>query len=297
MIGQNEGQNNSGIKHTEPLHNQTENNRIINRDLKNNKADNTQFEIDKAKFGEFISTQRKKMGYTQKDLADRLFLSDKAISKWERGLSLPDISLLIPLAGILNVTVTELLEAKTADRLPDMDAGHVEDLLKKTLAYSAPSPAEKKKKKITLQVIFGLCMTAVIVELKIFFQLGYSVNDLLNNNLLTMMLLGSMFAAYAFLGAKDRLPAYYDENEINFYSDGIFRMNCAGVSFNNSNWPYILLSMRIWSVIQTAVLPACYLYISRAYPNLWHNIGFFLQLTLLLGGLFAPIYILGKKFG
>lgn len=87
MIGQNEGQNNSRIKHTEPLHNQTENNRIINGDLKNNKADNTQFEIDKAKFGEFISTQRKKMGYTQKDLADRLFLSDKAISKWERGVS------------------------------------------------------------------------------------------------------------------------------------------------------------------------------------------------------------------
>ncbi len=61
-------------------------------------------EINKSQFGQFLSARRKEKGYTQKELAQKLFLSDKAVSKWERGISLPDISLLIPLSDILDVT-------------------------------------------------------------------------------------------------------------------------------------------------------------------------------------------------
>ena len=43
------------------------------------------FEIDKNSFGEFVAERRKAKVYTQKDLADKLFVSDKAVSKWERG--------------------------------------------------------------------------------------------------------------------------------------------------------------------------------------------------------------------
>lgn len=50
------------------------------------------YEIDNQKFGGFVAALRKEKGYTQKELAEKLFLSDKAISKWERGLSLPDIA-------------------------------------------------------------------------------------------------------------------------------------------------------------------------------------------------------------
>ena len=45
------------------------------------------FELDKEQFGVFLSTRRREKGYTQKDLANRLFVSDKAVSKWERGES------------------------------------------------------------------------------------------------------------------------------------------------------------------------------------------------------------------
>lgn len=45
-------------------------------------------EIDNAAFGRFLAARRKEKGFTQKDLAARLFVSDKAVSKWERGLSL-----------------------------------------------------------------------------------------------------------------------------------------------------------------------------------------------------------------
>ena len=67
------------------------------------------FELDKEKFGEFIAKLRKEMGMTQKELAERLFVSDKAVSKWERGQSLPDITTLNPLADALGVTAAELL--------------------------------------------------------------------------------------------------------------------------------------------------------------------------------------------
>jgi len=65
--------------------------------------------INNEEFGQFLTKLRKEKGLTQKQLAEQLYLSDKAVSKWERGLSLPDISLLMPLAKILGVTTTELL--------------------------------------------------------------------------------------------------------------------------------------------------------------------------------------------
>ena len=64
------------------------------------------YEIDKEQFGTFLSQLRRERGMTQKDLAERLYISDKAVSKWERGLSLPDIALLQPLAELFAVSIT-----------------------------------------------------------------------------------------------------------------------------------------------------------------------------------------------
>ena len=59
--------------------------------------------------GKRIQTLRKDKGWTQKDLADRICVSDKAVSKWERGLNYPDMAILEPLAKTLDTTVVELL--------------------------------------------------------------------------------------------------------------------------------------------------------------------------------------------
>ena len=65
--------------------------------------------MDKYKFGEFIYTQRKKLGFTQDELGRKLKVTNKAVSKWETGETLPDIQLLPELASVLNVTIDELL--------------------------------------------------------------------------------------------------------------------------------------------------------------------------------------------
>ena len=65
--------------------------------------------MDTKKTGNFIVKRRKAINMTQKELAEKLHITDKAVSKWERGLSFPDISILIPLSEVLNVSLYDLL--------------------------------------------------------------------------------------------------------------------------------------------------------------------------------------------
>ncbi|MBW3083403.1 ATP-binding cassette domain-containing protein [Bifidobacterium sp. 6T3] len=65
--------------------------------------------MDQIKIGKFIASQRKEHGLTQSQLAEKLGITDKAVSKWETGKSLPDLSLFTPLCSLLDITLNELL--------------------------------------------------------------------------------------------------------------------------------------------------------------------------------------------
>lgn len=78
--------------------------------------------MDNRKTGEFIRQLRREQNLTQKELADRLHITDRAVSKWERGLCAPDIALLEPLAQALDCTVLELLEGQRAEHSPEQTA-------------------------------------------------------------------------------------------------------------------------------------------------------------------------------
>lgn len=66
---------------------------------------------NKKNFGEYLKQKRKEIGLTQKDFASKLFVTESAVSKWERGVSYPDISLVKDICQILNITEHELLTA------------------------------------------------------------------------------------------------------------------------------------------------------------------------------------------
>lgn len=68
--------------------------------------------MDQAKIGKFIAECRKKGGMTQMQLAEQMNVTDRAVSKWENGKSLPDPSIMLSLCGRLNITVTELLSGE-----------------------------------------------------------------------------------------------------------------------------------------------------------------------------------------
>ncbi len=65
--------------------------------------------MDQIKIGKFIAESRKKVGFTQMQLAEKLNVTDRAVSKWETGKSMPDSSIMLDLCHILQISVTELL--------------------------------------------------------------------------------------------------------------------------------------------------------------------------------------------
>ena len=69
--------------------------------------------MDCAKIGLFIKTVRKEKGLTQKQLADKMGISDKTISKWERGCGMPEVSLWKDLSGALGVNIEDILKGET----------------------------------------------------------------------------------------------------------------------------------------------------------------------------------------
>ena len=68
--------------------------------------------MDLIKIGKFIASQRKAKNMTQEVLAEKLYVTDRAVSKWERGLSLPDAGKMLDLCNILDINVNELLNGE-----------------------------------------------------------------------------------------------------------------------------------------------------------------------------------------
>ena len=68
--------------------------------------------MDQIKIGRFVAECRKQKDFTQIQLAEKLGITDKAISKWERGIAMPDTSIMLELCEILDITVNELLNGE-----------------------------------------------------------------------------------------------------------------------------------------------------------------------------------------
>ncbi len=98
--------------------------------------------MDNTKTGFLIKELRKEKGMTQKELAELLHITDRAVSKWERGLCAPDISLIEPLAEVLGVSIVELIEGERA-----IQNEHIEKV-----AIAAKSVIDYSKEEITRKV-------------------------------------------------------------------------------------------------------------------------------------------------
>ena len=104
------------------------------------------YQIDNEKFGQFLSEIRKEKSMTQKELADKLFVSDKTVSKWERGASMPSVTLLIPIADVLGITVAELLKGQRLHDEKALDNNEVESLVVNSLDLSVRHAINLRKK-------------------------------------------------------------------------------------------------------------------------------------------------------
>lgn len=253
-------------------------------------------EMDKEQFGRLIGQLRREKNYTQKQLAEQLYVSDKAVSKWERGLSMPDVSLLLPLAEVLGVTVTELLEGRKMEAEEQPSREQVEDLVQKVISFSGDTVEKEKRNRKNRIFVFFLCWVfAAFLILAAQFTSRSEVFFFPGG--LTLILLCFVFGLYFTFFAKDRLPNYYDENRINAVSDGPLRMNLPGVSINNSKWPHILRAAWIWCCCGGIILGSINLILKTWFPQLLQSV-FLVQgiLLLFLLSLFLPMYIAAKKY-
>ena len=258
-------------------------------------------EIDNEQFGQFLLQLRREKELTQRELAERLYVSDKAVSKWERGLSLPDIALLQPLAGELGVTVTELLSGQRLPRDQSLPMRDVETLVGGALHLTAEEQARQREHR---QMWGGrYVLAALALALEVFFL--RNVIPIFADSAVMLWfpsLFGAGFGVYFIFLAKEKLPSFYDQYKINFYSDGILRMNVAGVHFNNRNWPHILRAVRTWCCAAMAggvpVFALLWLGMERLrFPEMAAGLVLlFLSLAAILGGLFLPVYVLGRKY-
>ena len=105
--------------------------------------------MDQIKIGKFIQDKRKENKLTQANLAEKLNITDRAISKWENGICLPDVSIMYELCDILNITINDLFSGEKVD-MKDNEKKLEENLMEMTKLKE-----EKDKQLLKLEVIIG----------------------------------------------------------------------------------------------------------------------------------------------
>ena len=114
--------------------------------------------MDIVKTGRFIAEVRKERGLTQRELADALCISDKTVSKWETGRGLPEVSLMLPLCGVLGISVNDLL---TGERVTPSDyQKKAEENMMDLMQENA-----ENRKRMALSVICGAITIVAVCAL------------------------------------------------------------------------------------------------------------------------------------
>ena len=114
--------------------------------------------MDNQKFGKFIKELRKKSNMTQKELGEKLNVTDKAVSKWERGLSFPDITIINSLAETFGITSSEILNAELGKKEEIDIEKAIQEAVENIMKEKEKRQEKRKKiqKKACLHLIWTL---------------------------------------------------------------------------------------------------------------------------------------------
>lgn len=164
--------------------------------------------MDQIKIGKFISAKRKEKNITQSDLAQKLGISDRAISKWETGICLPDADNMIELCKILGITINDLFSGEVVNMKNN------EKILEENLLELAKQKEEKDKQLLALEYIIGF--TSSITFLTLIFVASYiEMNSLIR---IVLIVLGSVIFAIGVGNAIkiEQTAGYYECNKCHY---------------------------------------------------------------------------------
>ena len=156
--------------------------------------------MDLDKISNLIKTKRKEKGLTQLELAEKLNVTEKAISRWETGRGTPDISLLIPLAKALDLDVSELLNGKENKK----EEKHIEEIIN----YIEMNKKTKNKFIIPIAIVgYAIVLFLYLGYLKIEYSVGTG------HSYFGEIIINSIFAIFIYLINKMIANTYYDKKE------------------------------------------------------------------------------------
>ena len=113
--------------------------------------------MDQAKIGRFIAERRKNAGLTQVQLAEKLNITDRAVSKWETGKAMPDTSIMLALCDILKISVNDLLSGEVVT----MDNYNKE--LENNLLEMIKQKEESDKRLLRIEIVMGICCVLPLI--------------------------------------------------------------------------------------------------------------------------------------
>ncbi len=113
--------------------------------------------MDQVKIGKFIAKRRKSVGLTQSVLAEKLGVSDRAVSKWETGKSMPDSALMLKLSSILEITVNELLSGE------EIGMENYKEKYENNLKEMAKQKERADKRLLDLEIVLGVLMITLLL--------------------------------------------------------------------------------------------------------------------------------------
>ena len=128
--------------------------------------------MDQVKIGRFIAELRKEKSLTQRELAELMGVSDKAVSKWETGNGMPEISMLMPLCQALQINVNELL---SGERLSDDSYSRKAEENIMSLIQETENTKKQNKRAVisaVLIIVFSLIAVFLIVEIPLVLSVG-----------------------------------------------------------------------------------------------------------------------------
>lgn len=117
--------------------------------------------MDQIKIGRFIAEKRRELGITQQALAEMLNITDRAVSKWENGRSLPDSSIMLSLCDILKISVNDLLSGEV------VTMNNYNEKMEQKLIEMVKEKEKSDKRLLTLEIILGV-MSCVVLFVPIF---------------------------------------------------------------------------------------------------------------------------------
>lgn len=130
--------------------------------------------MNQEKIGKFILELRREKNMTQQELADKIGVTDRAISKWENGRGMPDLSLMIPLCKELNITINELISGEKIEKKDYQSK--LEENIVKTIDYTNRRIINKGK---IFKIVVGTIITIILIIGLMFFV---DVNRMNNND-------------------------------------------------------------------------------------------------------------------